>query len=74
MSSDSTGEIYIITTSNGGSVDAISNITTGTSTTPSPAATSTKTAGTINKAVNNNLPWAISMVCLLAASFVIGLT
>jgi hypothetical protein len=75
MSSDSTGEIYVITASDGGSVDAISTVNvTGTQTSPSSMASATKTAGTVNTAVNNNLHWAVSMVLVLAASFVVGLT
>jgi hypothetical protein len=74
MSSDSTGEIYVITASDGGSVDSISTVnTTGTQTSPS-MTSATKTAGTVNTAVNNNLQWAVSMVLVLAASFVVGLT
>jgi hypothetical protein len=75
MSSDATGEIYVITASNGGSVDAIMTVNaTGTQTSPSSTASATKTAGTVNTAINNNLQWAVVMVLALAASFVIGLT
>jgi glucose/arabinose dehydrogenase len=74
MSSDSTGEIYVITASDGGSVDAISTVNATGTQTASPTTSATKTAGTVSTAVNNNIQWAVSMVLVLAASFVIGLT